>query len=109
MLNHDIWSKQDEILQSIANSLRTAVKACHASGKTFVAAADASRTPSLGRDPRHGEPVEDCLSETSSHKATPWPQPLRHRAVHERGCFFQGFHGNVLIALDEASGVLPEI
>ena len=34
-----IWSKQIEILRSVAKYPRTAVKACHASGKTFIAAA----------------------------------------------------------------------
>ena len=39
LLDHDIWSKQEEILRSVTTSRRTAVKACHASGKTFIAAA----------------------------------------------------------------------
>src|SRR5215472_10413994 len=38
MLGHEVWSKQYEILQSVAKHSRTAVKACHASGKTFTAA-----------------------------------------------------------------------
>jgi hypothetical protein len=38
MLGHQVWSRQDDILQSMANHARTAVKACHASGKTFTAA-----------------------------------------------------------------------
>src|SRR5580692_5456689 len=38
MLGHDVWSKQHEILQSVAMHPRTAVKACHASGKSFTAA-----------------------------------------------------------------------
>src|SRR4051812_30472989 len=38
MLGHDVWSKQADILQSVAMFPRTAVKACHASGKTFTAA-----------------------------------------------------------------------
>src|SRR5205823_5893976 len=38
-LNRDLWAKQGEILQSVAKFPRTAVKACHASGKTFTAAA----------------------------------------------------------------------
>src|SRR5579862_6918177 len=37
-LCQQIWSKQIEILESIAKHSRTAVKACHASGKTFIAA-----------------------------------------------------------------------
>jgi hypothetical protein len=38
MLGDAVWSKQREILQSVARYPRTAVKACHASGKTFTAA-----------------------------------------------------------------------
>src|SRR5678816_1250066 len=38
MLRHQVWSRQDEILHSVAKHARTAVKACHASGKTFTAA-----------------------------------------------------------------------
>src|SRR5271154_2720926 len=38
-LDHDIWSKQEGILRSVSTFRRTAVKACHASGKTFIAAA----------------------------------------------------------------------
>ena len=38
MLGHNVWAKQNEILQSVANHARTAVKACHSSTKTFSAA-----------------------------------------------------------------------
>src|SRR4051812_36206621 len=38
ILGHEVWSKQEEILQSVARYSRTAVKACHASSKTFSAA-----------------------------------------------------------------------
>src|ERR1700733_14369967 len=39
ILKLKITSKQREVLRSVAENRRTAVKACHASGKTFVAAA----------------------------------------------------------------------
>src|SRR5712692_11793883 len=38
MLRHRVWPLQHKILQSVAKYARTAVKACHASGKTFTAA-----------------------------------------------------------------------
>jgi hypothetical protein len=38
ILGHDHWGVQAQILQSIARNTRTAVKACHSSGKTFCAA-----------------------------------------------------------------------
>src|SRR5438046_3572035 len=34
----DLWAMQKEILRSVATHSRTAVKACHASGKTMLAA-----------------------------------------------------------------------
>lgn len=37
-----LWSKQKEILRSIANNKRTAVKSCHSIGKTFISAIAAS-------------------------------------------------------------------
>src|SRR5690349_4262701 len=39
LLRQDLWELQAEILRSVAQNPRTVVKACHASGKTFVAAA----------------------------------------------------------------------
>src|SRR5229473_2012925 len=38
MLGAQLWSRQEEILRSVATHARTAVAACHASGKTFVTA-----------------------------------------------------------------------
>jgi len=37
-LGHMTWSKQREILQSVRNNKRTAVRACHGSSKTYTAA-----------------------------------------------------------------------
>ena len=37
-LNSSTWPKQDEILRSIATNSKTAVRSCHSSGKTYVAA-----------------------------------------------------------------------
>src|ERR1035441_4012264 len=39
ILGQDPWSVQQEILKSVATNPLTAVKACHASGKTYNAAA----------------------------------------------------------------------
>jgi hypothetical protein len=38
VLGEDIWSKQEEICQSVAANRYTAVKACHGPGKSFIAA-----------------------------------------------------------------------
>jgi hypothetical protein len=37
-LNHRIWAGQSDILGAVATHPRVAVKACHASSKTFTAA-----------------------------------------------------------------------
>lgn len=130
LLNQRIWSKQKEILQSILDCFRTAVKACHASGKTFTAAAAV-----LWWITRHQEAIAvttaptwtqverllwgEIRSLTYQAKVT-YPKPAAtslqlgpgRYAIGlstNEGVRFQGFHGNVLIVLDEAPGVLPEI
>ena len=43
LLGIDLWDTQVQILQAIAEHRRVAVKACHASSKTFTAAIAALR------------------------------------------------------------------
>ena len=38
VLGVTLWSKQKEILQSIVQNKKTAVKSCHSIGKTFISA-----------------------------------------------------------------------
>ena len=38
LLKSSLWLKQQEILLSVNTQPKTAIKACHASGKTYVAA-----------------------------------------------------------------------
>jgi phage terminase large subunit len=130
ILGQNIWSKQHEILQSIAKFPRTAVKACHASGKTFIAAAAV-----LWWITRHREAVAVTTAPTWTqvervlwgeiHGMIPrskiaYPKPAATKLQLDpsryaiglstnEGVRFQGFHGNVLVVLDEAPGVLPEI
>ena len=33
ILGHDVWAKQREILESVANNKRTAVQACHGNAR----------------------------------------------------------------------------
>jgi phage terminase large subunit len=130
LLGHDIWSKQQEILQSIANCLRTAVKACHASGKTFIAAAAVlwwitryqeaiavTTAPTWTQVARllWGE-IHGMVSQAKIAYPKPAATSLKlgpgRYAIGlstNEGVRFQGFHGNALIVLDEAPGVLPEI
>jgi phage terminase large subunit len=130
MLGHDLWPKQQEILRSVATFPRTAVKACHSSGKTLTAA-DAvlwwithqQEATAVTTAPTWTQ-VERVLwgeiRSAASGARIKYPKasanlirlgPNRYAiglATNE-GVRFQGFHGNVLVVLDEAPGILPEI
>src|SRR5580693_3750343 len=130
ILGDNIWFKQHEILQSVAKFSRTAVKACHASGKTFIGALAV-----LWWITRHQEGIAVTTAPTWTQVerllwgeiqsavyrakiAYPKPAATSLRLGPDRyaiglatneGVRFQGFHGDVLIVLDEAPGVLPPI
>ena len=130
MLNHDVWRRQREILDSVATHPRTAVKACHASGKTFTAAEAVlwwitSRQEAIAvtTAPTWTQ-VEKLLwgeirgAVYKSKIAYPKPTTTSLHLAPGRyaiglstneGVRFQGFHGSVLIVLDEAPGILPAI
>lgn len=130
LLLHDLWSKQRDILQSIQTHQRTAVKACHASSKTFTAA-DAllwwitchSEGIVVTTAPTWTQVEEQIWGHVRSAAqgariAYPKPTTTSLRLGPNRyaiglstneGVRFQGFHGQILIILDEAPGVLPEI
>jgi ribosomal protein S27AE len=130
ILGRDIWSKQHEILQSVAKFQRTAVKAAHASGKTFIAAAAVlwwitklreaiavTTAPTWTQVERllWGE-IHDAVDRAKIVYPRPAATSLRLGPGRyamglstNEGVRFQGFHGNVLIILDEAPGILPEI
>jgi phage terminase large subunit len=130
ILGHDVWSKQDEILQSVAHYPRTAVKACHASSKTFTAAElvlwwitsqpdriAVTTAPTWLQVERllWGE-----IRTAAANAKITYPKPSATElklgtnryaiglATNE-GVRFQGFHGSVLVVVDEAPGVMPEI
>ena len=130
ILGDSIWSKQAEILRSVAHHARTAVKACHASGKTFTAAEAALWWITVFTD---GIAITTAPTWTQVERVLwaeirrgvyrariQYPEP-HATALHlganryaiglstNEGVRFQGFHGNVLIVLDEAPGILPEI
>jgi phage terminase large subunit len=130
MLGHNVWAKQNEILQSVANHARTAVKACHSSSKTFCAAEAV-----LWWITSHKEAIAVTTAPTWTQvERVLWGEirgaVLRARIKYPKptatslqlgpgryaiglstneGVRFQGFHGNVLVVLDEAPGILPEI
>jgi phage terminase large subunit len=130
MLGHTVWPRQHEILQSVAKFPKTAVKACHASGKTFTAA-----EATLWWLTIHRKAIVVTTAPTWTqverllwgeiHSAIrganiDYPRPAATHLQLDRdryaiglstdeGVRFQGFHGFVLIIIDEAPGVLPGI
>lgn len=127
---HDPWGVQADILRSVAENRRTAVKACHSSGKTFCAA-DAvlwwitahpdgiavTTAPTWTQVERllWGEIRKSVKTST-----IPYPKPSKTRLElgpnryamglsTNEGVRFQGWHGKILIVIDEAPGVKPEI
>lgn len=130
ILNHNHWETAQKILRSVATHRRTAVKACHASSKTFTAA-DAAlwwgvRYPNskvITTAPTWIQ-VEKLLwgnIKSALEKANiKFPDALKTYLElgpdnylmglsTDEGVRFQGWHGTILIILDEAPGVLPEI
>jgi hypothetical protein len=130
LLDLYIWQKQAEILQSLATNRRTAVKACHASGKTFIAAAavlwwitrqtDAIAVTSAPTWTQVERLLWGEISGMVSKARIAYPVPTATSLKlspnryamglsTNEGVRFQGFHGNVLIVLDEAPGISPDI
>jgi phage terminase large subunit len=130
-LQDDPWSLQEDILHSVANRPRTAVKACHASGKSR-AAADAT----LWYLTRYEDSIVVLTAPTWTqverilwgeiHGAIrrsriAYPTPNQTDLTLGEGNYaigistndslrFQGFHAaHMLIILDEAPGVLAQI
>jgi phage terminase large subunit len=125
-----LWLKQQEILRSVDTHRKTAVKACHASGKTFVAAIAVlwwlitrpngivvTTAPTWLQVERvlWGE-----IHSAIARAAYKFPRPSATKLEIEPNRYaigistnetvrLQGFHGDVLIIIDEAPGVSPEI
>lgn len=138
-LRADLWLKQREIVHSVFTKPRTSVKACHASGKTYVAAAIGLAF--LTRFPASQDTVVVSTAPTwpqvekliwgEVHKMVrnsvyPFPKllstelklgPKRYMygmstnvEKGDEGVKVQGIHGdNILIIVDEAPGVDPKI
>ncbi len=130
VLQHDLWRIQAAILRSVAHNRRTAVKACHASSKTFTAAEAVLWWVTRYRDgiavttaPTWTQ-VEKLLwaeiHKAAGHSRIAYP-PLNKTSLQlapdryaiglstNEGVRFQGFHGRVLIVIDEAPGVQADI
>ena len=127
-----LWRKQKEILQSVYANPLTAVKGCHASGKTFAAAGlplswlVRHRTgrvfvtaPTLRQVKgfwkevavaRLGGPVKQLLPEPTSTGLEVGPDRYAFGASSSAGVNIQGLHGSdVLIIADEAPGIETDI
>lgn len=136
-LNTEIWDTQGEILDSIANNPRTAVKACHASSKTFSAAIATlwflarhvdeavvvTTAPTWAQVEKllwgeiHAALVRSRLKFPRPNQTELRIGPKRYAygistlvTKKDEGVRFQGIHAkNVLVILDEAPGVDPKI
>lgn len=130
LLCHDPWPIQEQILMSVATRPRTAVKACHSSGKTFTAAdimlwwpifhergIAISTAPTWTQVEKllwghmHTAARTGVVRFPKMHKAE-LPLAADNYAIGlstNEGVRFQGWHGDILIVLDEAPGVLTEI
>jgi murein DD-endopeptidase MepM/ murein hydrolase activator NlpD len=136
ILGADLWEAQEDILRSVATKQRTAVKACHSSGKTFIAAAAVLWWLARYRDcivvttaPTNNQVQKLLWGEIRrlvSRSQFDYPQPTLTKLefgpkryaigfatsvkAGDEGVRFQGFHADhVLVILDEAPGVHPAI
>lgn len=130
ILQHDTWNTQRAILRSVRDHRRTAVKACHASSKTFTAAEAVfwwllrnkrrggkvvTTAPTwiqverlLWGEIRKTAPMISGLPEVHKTHIDLGPDNFALGISTDRGVRFQGFHGRVLVILDEAPGVIPD-
>lgn len=126
-----LWRGQVEILRSVIDNPLTAVKACHASGKTFTAALAVlyyliryRQVVVITTAPTWTQVEKVMWPEIRSlvqQCRFPLPKPLTtalklgpdRQAIGlstNEGVRFQGFHkARMLVVLDEAPGVLPSI
>lgn len=135
-LQVDLWKKQREIMRSVVHNMRTAVKACHSSSKTFTSALIALWFVAAHEDaicittaPTYNQVQKALWGEIhalAQKSRYPFPEasltdmklgPKRYITGlttsvtnQDEGVKFQGFHAkNVLVILDEAPGVEPKI
>lgn len=127
-----IWSKQREVLQSLVDNKRTVVPACHAPGKTHIAARAIAYWSSVY--PVGTARVISTAPTSAQAKGIMWPHVRRLQAKHglpgytnsfqwragdppdilaealkpadDNEAGMQGYHApNLLIVVDEAGGI----
>lgn len=130
ILGHDHWAVPQAILRALSRPrARVAVKSCHSSGKTFTAADSvlwwvitggiAITTAPTWTQVRRllwGEIRKSHMGarmalggELTQTELKIAPDVYGMGLSTNEGVRFQGFHGKVLIVLDEAVGVRPDI
>lgn len=133
-LGNDLWEKQAEIAESVRDHRRTAVKSCHSSGKSFLAARivlwflhaypgsivlttaptfnqvanilwrNVGAAAAASRRPLLGRPL------TTRYEISPDWYGLGFKAEDTKADRFQGFHAeNALVVIDEAAGVVDAV
>jgi phage terminase large subunit len=130
VLKRKLWQTQERIAQAVASKRHVAVKGCHASGKTYLAAGlipwwlttfESGKVIQISPTLRQVKIFWDevALAARESNIRFPEPSVTGLRVNHEcyalgisssRGVNVQGFHGdNVLIIADEAPGIEEDI
>ena len=132
VLGQSLWWRQEEILGDLTRHRRVAVKACHASGKTRLAAVATlwwllrypdgivvTTAPTWPQVTKllWGEirtavaslnlPID--LPAPNTTELTLGPGNYAMGLSTNEGVRFQGFHGRLLFAVDEGPGVRPDI
>lgn len=133
-LGADLWEKQVEIAESVRDHRRTAVKSCHGSGKSFIAARIVlwflhayPGSMVLTTAPTNNQ-VENILwrelrtaAATKRNALLGRPLNVRYeiapdwyalgfKAADTEPDRFQGFHSeHALVVIDEAAGVVPPV
>ncbi len=131
-LNRRIWAKQREIARSVLNNPLTAVKGCHASGKSYIStglplwwlskyrkAKALNTAPTLRQVKNFWSEINAALAQSRIRFLFPDPTTTGLKVNDElfavgasssHGVNMAGFHSpNVLIIIDEAPGVTAEI
>lgn len=131
ILGHRVWQRQADILRSVSVNARTSVKACHASSKSFTAAEAALWWITHFEDgiaitmaPVFKQVRLVMWGEihrmVRGSRLVEWPKvnQTELRISDDRyligistdaGVNLQGFHGRILIILDEAVGIANDI
>ena len=130
ILRHDVWWTPANVLRSVAKHPRTIVKACHASSKTFTAAEAVLWWITRFKD---GIAITTAPTWTQVERLMwgeikkavqgskqQWPE-LKRTEIRlsdtnyafglstNEGVRFQGWHGKILIVIDEALGLRADI